>query len=210
MKHLFIALATAATAVGISLLASRLTSNQPKTDETMQSLQQRLAESERLIADLRQHVAAASPGAAGVESSPAQASEPASRPENQILAATQARLEAFAARLEERLTQLEKQLKSSHFLPLTREERDAEIAHAQKTLRDLQEEWDAQKAEVSRLAVALAVPEAVVQLSPWEAVRDPAYASYRDYFEAKMKESYLQQYVKDQAGKVFGLQLSCS
>ncbi len=209
MKRTPVALAAGIACISIAWAVFYLSTDQPQADGKVQALQQKLVESERVIAELRGRelpVAAASSGV------PATIQEAGNfeRLGSPDAAAVLARLEAIATRIEQRQAQIEKQMKSAHLLPLSRQELDAEFTNAQKTLKELQEHADSQYAEVRRLVIALRVPEQVTRLLPWEAAQDPLYQPYRAYLDAKIKAGYLQKYVNDQAGKILSLQLRCS
>lgn len=211
MKRIPVVLVAGLSGLCIALAAYFLTDEPPRPEADVAALQQRLAESERLVAELRGRVNDTS--AAGADAGlPAAVAHPSSGdgaiPGNADLAAMQARLEALAERIELRLTQLDSQLKRSSIIPMSRQELDAEIAQAQKTLSELQAHADAQHAEVRRLAAG--VPEVVTKLPPWEAANDPLYRPYRPYLDAKIKAGYLQKYANDQATKIIGFQLRCS
>lgn len=190
-------IASAVLCLCILAAAFYFVSDHSKTDATTRGLRTELAERDRIIAELRHGEHSSNPpNVLRADPSPAHAAETNSvQRETADLAAAQARLEAVAKRMEERLTQLEKQMKQARLIPMTPQEREAELRKAKEYLARAHDQLDTQTAEVRRQEILLSVPDAVKKLPPHEAASDPLYQGYRAYFGAKIQAGYAQSLV---------------
>jgi hypothetical protein len=128
------------------------------------------------------------PQSADPESQKSPADERAA--ERVAIAEAQKRLDASADRIEQRLSKLEQELKQARLIPLTKEENELELQRANEVLGEVRARLAREKKEADRLALALHVPEAVMKLSPNDAINEPRYQYYRAYFEAKIAAGY--------------------
>ena len=211
MKNIRFFLIAGFSILSIGAAGIYLAHDEPTASESVASLQKKLAESERLVAELRARES--TPSAFGLtrdDRSSASALGADVRPDGTQDPGSEAKLEEIAARLEQRVNLLEKHLKDAQLIPTTREEKNALIVQERQNLVVMQGELEAQNAEAARLARVWNIPEGIAKLDPWEKESDPIHQQYHAYFEAKKKAGYLQKYAIERQNRILALELSCS
>jgi len=168
------------------------------------TLQRRLAENERLIAELRGRESGRAASALAVEHLLVPAGE---RPAVENAETSNPDLLAVASRLEAQTLRLEQLARRTFLLGFTAEEHEAEVKWREASVAGLREKSKAADAEAHKLALVLAVPANVTQLSPLAGLRNPALRAYRPYFEAKIRAAYLAAYATEQIRWVTGLKM---